>query len=66
MSWLRRLWAWLVALFTKSPWSQSGNILTGTVLDVIDTSVPIVDSNAHPRAWSVSPDRKSISTDLGE
>lgn len=70
MSWLRSLWAWLTgllaALFKPSVWSLSGNVLTGTVSGVIDISRPIVDGNANPRVWSVSADRKSISTDLGD
>jgi hypothetical protein len=68
MSWLRSLWAWLMkllGLINPSPWTQTGNVLTGTVSGLIDTTRPIVDSNAHPHAWTVSANRKSISTNLG-
>lgn len=70
MSWLKALWAWLVALLNSasSPsgaWSVKGNTVTGTITGaLVDTSRPIVDHNSTPRTWTVSADKKSFSTSL--
>lgn len=71
MSWLRAIWAWLVALFRSlakpsGAWTVDGNKVTGTVTGaLIDTGRPIVDQNSTPRTWTVSPDKTSFSTSLG-
>lgn len=72
MSWWKKLWAWLVALFQalanttpSGAWSINGNTVVGTITGgLINTNLPITDQNTTPRHWVVSPDKTSFSTTL--